>query len=439
MSRPEVSIVMPFAGSPAEAREALQALDALETRPGDELILVDNSGTVSLESLGGEKPGVKVVKASVERSPAHARNAGAAQAAAEWILFLDADVRPRPGLLDAFWSEPIADDVGAVAGEVISSGEAASLASRYGAARSFLAQEAHYNHPFRPRAAAANLLVRRAAFLALGGFYEGLRAAEDTDFTWRLQEAGWRLELRLEAQVEHRYRTTVTELRRQWRGYAAGRAWLARRYDGFAPEPALARAARRTAGRMRRHRQGVTPPAGRAGGTGPPGRVERGRFLALDALLSLEELAGFALSNRPSASQAEDRESAAVVLVADRFPAREDPLVELAESLDRARVEAGSRPRTPDVDRARRLRIDYLEDDGQVVRWAALLHLLARHPSRGLSDLARRPPDAPPLRLLAPAVRRLERDPGARLHALGGGRSRTMAERLARLAGRPLE
>ena len=90
-----------------------------------------------------------------------------------------------------------------------------------------------------PRAVAANLLVRRAAFEAVGGFYEGVRAAEDTDFSWRLQRAGWRLEGRREATVEHRYRTTVRALRRQWRGYAAGRAWLGRRYDGFAPEPAL--------------------------------------------------------------------------------------------------------------------------------------------------------------------------------------------------------
>jgi hypothetical protein len=127
------------------------------------------------------------------------------------------------------------------------------------------------------------------------------------------------------------------------------------------------------------------------------------------------------------------------VLLADRFPARADPLVELAESLDRARVEAVSRPRTPDLDRARRLRIDYLEDDGQLARWAALLWLFARHPARGLIDLAQRPPDAPPLRLLAPAVRRLERDPGARLHVLGGESTRAMAGRLARLAGRLLE
>src|ERR1019366_7475177 len=92
---------------------------------------------------------------------------------------------------------------------------------------------AHLAHSYSPRALAANLMVQREAFEQIGGFYEGLRAAEDTDFSWRLHAAGWRLDFCPEARVQHRYRTTVRELRRQWRGYAAGRAWLARLYEGF--------------------------------------------------------------------------------------------------------------------------------------------------------------------------------------------------------------
>ena len=100
-------------------------------------------------------------------------------------------------------------------------------------------------HPFRPRAVAANLLVRRAAFEQVGGFYEGVRAAEDTDFSWRLQARRMAAGAPARRVVVHRYRTTLGELRRQWRGYAAGRAWLARRYEGFDPQPAVARVLRR--------------------------------------------------------------------------------------------------------------------------------------------------------------------------------------------------
>ena len=140
--------------------------------------------------------------------------------------------------------------------------------------------------------------MRRAAFEQIGGFYEGVRAAEDTDFSWRLQAAGWKLELRRRAAVEHRYRTTVGDLRSQWRGYAAGRAWLGRRYDGFEPEPAVAarrpRAGGGCAARQRPARARPSRAASRAG------RLERGGYAVLDAVLSAEELAGLMLSNRPS-------------------------------------------------------------------------------------------------------------------------------------------
>ena len=433
-TRPPVSVVMPFAGDERDAEAAVDALLALELRRGDELILSDNSGTAVARG------GVAVVRASAERSPAHARNAGAAHAHSDWILFLDADCRAPQGLLDAFFAAPLEDEVGALAGEVVPLPGGDTLAARYGSARSFLGQQAHLNHPYRPRAVAANLLVRRAAFEQIGGFYEGVRAAEDTDFSWRLQEAGWRLELCRRAQVEHRYRGTVGELRRQWRGYAAGRAWLARRYDGFAPDPAVARAV----GRLRhRTRKALGPgggPVGSAPARGAPpvqaGRLERGHYLALDALLSAEELAGLAMSNRPSGQA---RTAADVVVVADRFPVRGDPRVEFVSALGHARVDAAARPELLDGHLARALQIDYREDDGLAARAAALLVLLVRHPLRCAGDALARGPADPGLSSLAPAVLRLGRDRHARVLAVGGEEVRSTARRIARLAGRPLE
>ena len=405
MTRPSVTVVMPFAGDRAAAEEATRNLQALDLGPEDQLILADNSGTVQ------DAPGVTVIRATGERSPAHARNAGAAHAAGEWILFLDSDVIAPADLIDAYFSEAIDESVGALAGALGASPSGVTLAAQYGASRNFLDQRLHLAHPFLPRAVAANLLVRRTAFKQLGGFYEGLRAAEDTDFSWRLQQAGWRLEPRAQACVAHRYRETLGELRRQWRSYAAGRAWLARRYEGFTPEPAVARVLRRRGG---------------AGG----GSARERRFLAIDGLLALDELAGLTLSNRPHAR----REPAAVVLVAERFPAPGDPLVDFAATLDGARVEAAARP---EVVEPREVAVDYREDDGALARALALVTLALRHPRRCLADLAGG--GDPPLWALAPAVRRLERDPQARVHPLGRGRVEETARRLAALAGRPLE
>jgi GT2 family glycosyltransferase len=429
---------MPFAGTAVQARRARQALLALGTGPRDELILADNAGTADDADAAEDQFGpVRVVGAEGERSPSHARNVGAEHATRDWILFLDADTQAPAELLDAYFAEPIADEVGALAGEVVPAQEGATFAARYGAARNFLGQQGHLAHPYLPRAVAANLLVRRRAFEEIGGFYEGVRAAEDTDFTWRLQRAGWRLEARPQARVEHRYRTTVRALRRQWRGYAAGRAWLGRRYRDFHPEPALHRAGARVlasvgggAMRQARPRRPVSGPG--------PRRLDRGGFLVLDAVLGVEELAGLALSNRPR-PQGPPAGAAHVVLVAERFPVRGDPLAEFARRVAGARVEASSRPEALEQAAARELVIDYREDDGAAARLTALVRVVLRHPLRSARDRLGREPGDPGLAALAPAVRRLARERQARVHPLGGPQAAAIACRLAALAGRPLQ
>ncbi len=429
MTRPAVSVVMPFAGDSGALNEALAALGALRVEAEDELILAENSG---LAPGGLAVPdGVVVVRASDEQSPAHARNVGAAHAHNEWILFLDADCRPPAELLDAYFEPSPGPEVGALAGEVRPGPDDSSLAARYGSARSFLSQASHLAHPYLPRAVAANLLVRRAAFEQIGGFYEGLRAAEDTDFSWRLQRAGWRLELRADAAVVHRYRASVAELRAQWRGYAAGRAWLRRRYADFTPQPAVKRALGRLASPRR---PGAPSSAPRRAGGIPTG--QRAQHLALDAMLGVEELAGFLLSNRPAS---QPRETPQVVLVADRFPSRGDPLVDFAQTVEGARIEASARPDSPWLEVGRRLDIAYREDDGTAARVLASLWLLGRHPWRSLIDLRTRRAGAPGLGALAPAALRLARSPAARVHGLGGAEARTTARRLAALTGRELE
>lgn len=291
--RPSVSVVVPFAGDVTGALTALRLLRSLDTRPGDELILVDNCGAVP---PGPE--GVTVVRAESERSPAHARNAGARRATREWILFLDADVRAPGDLIDAFFSEPIEAGVGAVTGEIRGYLERPTLAARYGASRNFLGQRSHLQHPYRPRVASANLLVRRSAFDAVDGFVEGVRAAEDTDFSWRLQEQGWTLALRERATVEHRYRESLRELRHQWRGYAAGARWLESRWPGYHPDPGLNRLARILLARVGIGSGVQFRAQGRESADQTLSRRERTMFFAVNCLLGVEEQIGLRMSNQ---------------------------------------------------------------------------------------------------------------------------------------------
>jgi GT2 family glycosyltransferase len=287
-----VSVVVPFAGSREQAEGVVAMLRVLDTQPGDELIIADNSGTAS----GADR--ITVVRAAGEASASHARNVGAPAAKNDWILFLDSDVIAPAGLLDSFFSAPIGERVGAVTGDIAGIPDTRTLAARYGTARNFLGQRSHVNNPFRPRASSANLLVRRAAFEQTGGYTEGIWAGEDTDFTWRLQAAGWTLAFNEQAVVQHAYRTTLRGLGRQWRGYAAGARWLSEHYLDFKPDPGLKRGTRLLLKRLGIGEGVAFRADGRtAASSAQLSRSERLQFLFVQIYLGIEEQIGLRMSN----------------------------------------------------------------------------------------------------------------------------------------------
>jgi glycosyltransferase involved in cell wall biosynthesis len=226
-SRPTVSVVVPFGGGATESLRS--AIDRIDRREGDELIVADNSGGegVALSEVA------RVVPATAERSSYHARNAGAAAGLGEWILFIDADCIPQPGLLAAYFEAPVPDRVGAMAGEIAGDPGQRSLAARYARDRKVLSQTDGLYGRGRTVAATGNLMVRRAAFDELGGFIEGIRSGGDVDFCLRLQAAGWALGFRPRALVLHRHRDSVPALLGTFARYGAGSSWLRSRYPGI--------------------------------------------------------------------------------------------------------------------------------------------------------------------------------------------------------------
>jgi mycofactocin glycosyltransferase len=237
--RPPVSVVVPFVGDRAAVELLADNLGRVKLGAEDELIVADN--TTRGMPAAALPAGARVVRAAAERSSYHARNAGANAASNEWILFCDADCRPFRELLEAYFAEPVDARCGAIAGTVTGNLEQGALIARYARARGFLNLAGGGEGPDWRIAVGGNVLVRRIAFREIGGFAEGIRSGGDVDFSRRLQRAGWTIDRREAARVEHRHREQLLPFLATISRYAAGSRWLNRRYPGYSPRWPLAR------------------------------------------------------------------------------------------------------------------------------------------------------------------------------------------------------
>jgi hypothetical protein len=277
-----VSLVVPFRGRPAAGRRLLAALSRLEVMPGDQLIVADNTGADLIGRLA--RGSVRAVRARGERSSYHARNVGAGLAVNDWLLFMDADCVPTPGLMDAYFAWPIPNDCGAISGAIVGDPTQPGLLPRYARSRHFLSVDhGLIGHLATPT---GNLLVRRGAFEALGGFVEGIRSGGDVDLSRRLGAAGWSVEHRPGAVVAHRHRESLTGLLGMIARYGAGARWLNERHPGSSPRWPLLRGLAGTAtdvGRLLTRR-----------------RLEPALFRAVDGMGLVAHNVGYRASNRAS-------------------------------------------------------------------------------------------------------------------------------------------
>jgi glycosyltransferase involved in cell wall biosynthesis len=280
-ARPRATVVVPFRGDRAAADRLRDALGCLDLRPGDEVVVADNTASGAALRMADEA--VSVVRAVGEYSAYHARNVGARVASGRWLLFLDADCRPAPNLLDAYLAESIPSDCGAVAGQILGEPDQRSLAARYARSRKLFDHADGLIQAHGGGAAAGNVLVRRAAFEEVGGFTEGIRSGGDLDLCRRLQAAGWHLAFRSHALVYHRHRASLPSLLVAIARYGAGAAWLNERYPGSSPPWRLRIGLVRTARDVLRHVR--------------EGQVEQALFRGVDGLGLLAHRLGYATNN----------------------------------------------------------------------------------------------------------------------------------------------
>src|SRR5262249_50411983 len=209
--------------------------------PGHVAVVVRDGGPPPPAAV---PPGIRLIRLPRSMGPAAARNAGAAECGSELVAFLDSDCVAEPDWLEALVPELADPAIAAAGGRVLPAAEGAWL-ERYEAVRSPLDLGAT-RAAAQPRASVpylvpANLVVRRTAFQAVGGFDPGLRCGEDVDLCWRLNAAGHLLSYQPAGRVRHRHRSEPGAFLRTRIRYAASEVSLLRRHPangrwlGFSP------------------------------------------------------------------------------------------------------------------------------------------------------------------------------------------------------------
>jgi len=182
---PDISLVIPAYNEARYLPRLLTSLVAARDRYAAlgrtvEIIVADNCSTDDTARVAAEG-GARVVRVE-QRRIAKARNGGAAAARSQMLAFLDADtVRVHP---DTFAAVAAAlDDPTVVGGATGCTLERWSV----GLAATFAMMVPLV---WATRFDTGLVFCRRADFVAVGGYPEELRLAEDVAFLWRLRRLG---------------------------------------------------------------------------------------------------------------------------------------------------------------------------------------------------------------------------------------------------------
>lgn len=194
-----VSIIIPSA-RPDKVIETIDGLLAqtFATELFEILVVTPHSNNRIAER--DKKARVKTVVVEELYPPGRMRNIGARSAVGHFFAFIDDDCIPEHRWLETLLEElSLHPDVG-MAGCRVVSGKKGFW--EQGADYSLFAAYQHTTRHDTDLGSAA-IVVRRQAFVEVGGFEESLLASEDWDFSLRLRGAGWRCVFTPDVEVLH--------------------------------------------------------------------------------------------------------------------------------------------------------------------------------------------------------------------------------------------
>lgn len=171
-----------------------------QTRPIDEVIVVDNGPTADTERVAASFTARYVPEP--RRGYGHARNRGLAEASGAIIYFLDDDCVPEPDWSDVLWNVLNSGDADLASGSRVPGQPGLAARLEYLSTDGPVLSPNIAAGPAR-HLSTSNLILRRDVITKVGCFDTTLTMCEDRDFTTRARMLGLRLRYEPKARVTH--------------------------------------------------------------------------------------------------------------------------------------------------------------------------------------------------------------------------------------------
>ena len=196
-----ISIITPVYNNPQKLEKLLGSIKAANAL--HEVIVVDDCSSEDVKSVADKFEKVRYIRLDRHAGPSRARNAGAAEARGDFLIFFDSDVVLRPDVLKRFEEHFAASEL-AVVGEYDPEALGDGFFPKFKAllTESWI-PESRYISIFALRAAG----IRKDIFDNAGGFDENIKSAsvEDYEFADKLSKLGVRIRYDPGILVQHHH------------------------------------------------------------------------------------------------------------------------------------------------------------------------------------------------------------------------------------------